>query len=435
MIRSSFTDRLRAIVNPAARAGGTDRPDSASADTAGTLPLGAIDLQSALGGEWRRQGNSHCFVVERRARPDARHGYRRVADMAQDLREATTGGSLIADADVRAPLVFFDVETTGLGGGAGTYAFLVGCGRFDDEGAFVTRQFVLTRQADEPGLLRMLRSELGTAGGLVTFNGKSFDAPLIETRFSFHRLEWIGGRLAHLDMLHPSRRFWGDVVLPEPSCSLAALERTILGARRLGDVSGHEVPARFFRFVRTSDPQPLVGVLEHNRLDLLSLAGLTARLLHLVRTGSAAARTAGEALALGTLYARSDTVRAEEAFQRAIDMCISCARPRQNGPTAAAAVRALARFYRRARRFDDAAAQWRRLLELECCPALAAREASDALAVHHEHRARDLALAKAFAVRSLVDVEPGAAWDRAVRHRLARLERKLSAPRNATLGF
>lgn len=433
MIRSSFTDRLRAIINPVPRAGGTDRPESASADTADTLPLAAIDLQSALGGEWRRQGDSHCFVVERRARPDARHGHRRVAEIAQDLGEAPTGGSLIAD--VRPPLVFFDVETTGLGGGAGTYAFLVGCGRFDEEGAFVTRQFVLTRQADEPGLLRMLLSELGTAGGLVTFNGKSFDAPVMETRFSFHRLEWIGGRLAHLDILHPSRRFWGDVELPEPSCSLAALERAILGARRLGDVPGHEVPARFFRFVRTSDPQPLVGVLEHNRLDLLSLAGLTARLLHLVRTGPAAARTAGEALALGTLYARSDTVRAEEAFRRAIDMCLSCARARPQGPTTAAAVRALARFYRRARRFDDAAAQWRRLLELERCPAQAAREASDALAVHHEHRARDLTLAKAFAVRSLVDVEPGAAWDRAVRHRLARLERKLSASRDATLGF
>ena len=86
--------------------------------------------------------------------------------------------------------MFFDLETTGLSGGAGTLAFLVGCGWFDDDGGFVTRQFLLARHADERALLEAVAAELARAGALVSFNGKSFDAPLLETRYLFHRLDW-----------------------------------------------------------------------------------------------------------------------------------------------------------------------------------------------------------------------------------------------------
>ena len=186
-------------------------------------------------------------------------------------------------APARLPFVFFDLETTGLSGGAGTCAFLVGCGAFDDDGGFVTRQFILLRHTDERALLQMVGAELAQAGALVTFNGKSFDAPLIETRYLFHRLEWTGADLPHLDVLHPARRFWSEGGAGETSCSLQNLEHLVLGARRAADVPGSEIPARYFQFVRTGDPRPLRAVLEHNRLHLLSLAGLTARLLDLVR--------------------------------------------------------------------------------------------------------------------------------------------------------
>ena len=182
---------------------------------------------------------------------------------------------LTGGAPARPPFVFLDLETTGLSGGAGTYAFLVGCACFADDGSFVVRQHLMISPAGEPAMLRAVSAELEAAGALVSFNGKSFDAPMLETRYLFHRLPWPAGGLAHVDALHPSRHFWGDA----GGCSLTVLESQVLGARRTGDVSGMEIPARYFQFLRTGDARPLEAVLEHNRLDLLSLAGLTSRLL------------------------------------------------------------------------------------------------------------------------------------------------------------
>jgi hypothetical protein len=268
----------------------------------------------------------------------------------------------------------------------------------------------------------MVGAELAPAGALVSFNGKSFDAPLIETRHLYHRLEWTGGRLPHLDVLHPARRFWGDGAACAAPCSLVALEQSVLGRRRPGDVPGSEIPTRYFTFVRSGDARPLVGVLEHNRLDLLSLAGLTARLLDLVRTGPGAARHPREALALGGVYARGGLDgRARDAYQRALVMCTSGGDIRIDG------LRALALLCRRGGRYEDAAASWRELLAIPGCPRRVAREASEALAVHHEHRARDLPAAKAFALQI------GPAWNPAVQHRLARIERKMNKPQLASL--
>ena len=167
--------------------------------------------EEALGGEWRRQDGVSCFVVERRESPDASYGREQLKAIAGRLAEAAAESALVMGGMPGSPpFVFFDLETTGLNGGAGTYAFLVGCGMFDDEGGFVTRQFVLLRYADERQLLQGIGAEFSRAGALVSFNGKSFDAPLIETRYLYHRLEWRAGGLPHLDVLHPARRFWGE---------------------------------------------------------------------------------------------------------------------------------------------------------------------------------------------------------------------------------
>jgi hypothetical protein len=204
------------------------------------------------------------------------------------------------------------------------------------------------------------------------------------------------------------------------SCSLVALERQILGARRVGDVPGFEIPARYFQFIRSGDARPLAAVLEHNRLDLLSLAGLTARLLQLVHGGPGVARDAREMLALGRVYARSGLdARARDAFQNAAE------RSSSSGPIRIESLRALALAWRRARQFDEAATCWRSLLDAPACPRHLAREATEALAIHHEHRLRDLTAARTFALRSLATALP-AANQAAGRHRLARIERKLN---------
>jgi uncharacterized protein YprB with RNaseH-like and TPR domain len=387
---------------------------------------------SPLGGEWR----ANVFVVERRSAPPARHGREAVGAVAECLDESAGEAALYGGGDARAPFVFFDLETTGLSGGAGTQAFLVGCGWFDHDGSFVTRQFLLTRFADERPMLDTVAGELARAGALVSFNGKSFDAPLLETRYLFHRMAWNGRQLPHVDVLHPARRFWkrastgarafqasgGAFHASDDGCSLAALEKQILGVRRAGDVPGFEIPGRYFQFVRTGDARPLAAVLEHNRLDLLSLAALTARLFHLARHGPDAARDAREALALGHVYMRGGlTARACDAYRRAVEMT---ERGVVSQLVRIESLRALALSHRRARQHADAAACWRRLVDAPGCPPRLVREATEALAVHHEHRERDLEAAKAFALRSL-EAEAQPAWTRAVQHRLARLDRKL----------
>ena len=493
---STLSDRLRAIVGTGLRSASEAtvrlKPDTAfdvaipgvpsnldvaipgvSSNVVSGFSRTVADLERVLGGEWQHRQGVSCFVVERRRDPETRYGREVLKAIAGRLVESSAEAVLVAGgAPVRPPFVFFDLETTGLSGGAGTYAFLVGCGTFDDDGGFLTRQFVLVRHGDERQLLQMVAAELSRASALVSFNGKSFDAPLIETRYLFHRLKWTGGRLPHLDVLHPARQFWGERVrlkadttiegtdnavggvgvhrdvrgvrlqpdrAAEPaSCSLIALEEQLLGVRRTGDVPGFEIPSRYFQFVRTGDARPLAAVLEHNRLDLLSLAGLTARLLDLVRTGPGAARHAREALALGRVYARCGLDgRAREAYERAIE--------NRDAPMAYTetsmvsikmdALRSLALLSRRTRRYEDAAAYWRELLDVPACPPHVVREASEALAIHHEHRAHDLFAAKAFALRSLsgragiagMNEAREPAWNRAVQHRLARIQRKIES--------
>ena len=213
------------------------------------------------------------------------------------------GGGAVGDAG---PLLFLDLETTGLAGGAGTYPFLVGCGWFDGA-AFRVRQFFLSGFTAEPALLAAVEALAARFSGLVTYNGRSFDVPLLENRFALHRMEGRVTALPHVDLLHPARRLWRSESAESPSgqeasvsgCRLTELEHTLLGHERLGDVPGFEIPSRYFHFVRTGDARPLEAVLEHNRLDLLSLALVTARAAQMLDDGAAAARTAREAFGMG----------------------------------------------------------------------------------------------------------------------------------------
>ena len=169
-------------------------------------------------------------------------------------------------------------------------------------------------------------------------------------------------------------------------------------------------------------------------LLVLSLAGLTARLLDLVRKGPPAVRHGSEALALGRIYARAglDT-RAREAYRHACTDVSMAYRDASMASIKIEGLRSLALLCRRARRYEDAAAHWQELLELPACPPHVAREATQALAIYHAHRARDLPTAKAYALRSL-DAR-AAAWNQAVQHRLARIEKKMNKSQVSRLKF
>ena len=442
---TTLADRIRDVIRPPGSKPPVVAPGFSPAPGAGvracaTEALEADDansLQAILGGEWLQRDGASCFVVDTRRSPESSYGQDAIGTLSSRLADAAADAPLVAGVPAPFPFVFFDLETTGLGGGAGTYAFLVGCGWFDADGGFVTRQYLLVSMADERLLLALVAGELARAGALVSFNGKSFDAPMLETRYLYHRLEWAAASLPHLDMLHVARRFWRGwtPVAPgsstaESSCSLIALERQPLGTRREGDVPGLEIPARYFHFVRTGDARPLQVVFEHNRLDLLSLAALTARALHLVKVGPDHAADPREALALGWIYARAGLdARGRDAYQRAVELCRGARNSDSSASSAPSAIhvdalRSLALMLRRSRSYDEAAGCWRQILDVGSCPGHIAREANAALAIHHEHRRRDLAAAKDFALRSL-EHATHPAWHDAVRHRVARLERKM----------
>jgi hypothetical protein len=436
---SKLTERVRGIGGP-----------SAPREAARPQPSDETALDSIPGAGWCESGGRRSLVVEHRVPSAAKYGRRSVGDLAMALQRSGAASILSGGATV-APYLFLDLETTGLSGGAGTLVFLVGCGRFDREGSFVTRQHLLADVGDERSMLQGVVGDLADAGSLVSFNGKSFDAPVLETRYLYHRLDWRRDRLPHLDVLHSSRLFWGRDLRSNTSqmheastplrsvetgeCSLVALEAHVLGIRRGGDVPGFEIPSRYFQFIRSGDPRPLVGVLEHNRRDLLSLAALAGRLFELVDGGPGEARNAAEALALGLVYARSHLEkRSAAAFERALSMMgddtrlASVANPAETQAGVAAlrvtALRALACTARRAGCYDDAASRWLQLIDVPGCPPHIRREATEALAIHHEHRARDLAAAKTFALESL-DLQARPAWNDAIQHRLARIQRKI----------
>jgi tetratricopeptide (TPR) repeat protein len=173
--------------------------------------------------------------------------------------------------------------------------------------------------------------------------------------------------------------------------------------------------------VHAGDARPLAAVFEHNRLDLVSLALVTARAAQLLDEGATGARTAREALGMGRLYERGGMMpEAKSCFARATEL------EEDDEELIAEALRAYAVVSRRLRQYDDAAAAWRRVLGLPVCPRLIAREASEALAVHLEHRRRDLISARDFAVR-LLHVDEGVTRRQAAEYRLARLDRKLES--------
>jgi uncharacterized protein len=390
-----------------------------------------------LAGQWIESAEGSVVVVDRYYSADRTHGREPIGRIVETLE----GGADALDVLARAwpgrtaasyspRLCFFDLETTGLAGGAGTQAFLVGCAVLEDGGLRV-RQFLLPGFEHERAMLSAVAEWTAAQGTLVTFNGRSFDVPLIETRYLLHRLQFALADMPHLDMLHPARRLWKErpvvagPALDDESCRLSVLERHLAGYHRIGDVPGFEIPSRYYRFVRSGDAHGLEAVLEHNRIDLISLALVTARALTLIQRGPDATAHPRECLGLGRVYERSGTRDdAEACFARAAALA---ARVGREPDVHAESLRRLALCRRRAGRLAEAAAAWEEIVRLPGCPSPLRREAREALAIHHEHRSHDLP-----AARSLVlDVLADAAGDRrreAAEYRLRRIERKLARP-------
>jgi hypothetical protein len=214
-------------------------------------------------------------------------------------------------------LVFLDTETTGLAGGAGTLVFLVGIGRFTQDG-FRLRQYFLRDPAEEPSMLLAMQEDLEAASGFVTFNGRVFDLPLLEMRYGIGlRRRWSLSSLPHLDLLFPSRRLWRRSL---PDCSLSTLEAQLLGVRRTeADVPGALIPGMYLDYLRSGDLTSMARVVYHNAVDVLTLVGLASTVLDRFQ-GAGDSLTGMETLAVArwhTALGRLD--QAEALLRRAIE--------------------------------------------------------------------------------------------------------------------
>jgi len=362
-----------------------------------------------------------AWVVEQRFPLHLAHGHGPLNEiLSLDPAEAArvAGRPQLADAPVERWL-FLDTETTGLAGGAGTLVFLVGIGGIQSD-QFVLKQFFLRSPVEEAGMLQALSEDLDGALGLVTFNGGTFDLPLLETRFRIaHRREVRLTDRPHFDLLHPSRRLWRRAL---PDCSLGTLERRVLGVERaLADVPGALIPELYLGYLRSGDPAPMEGVLYHNTQDVLSMVRLAGVVVGRFSGGHPGGLSGAEALGVaGWHRAAGRREAAAAAFQ--------VAAVAEDPQIRLSAMREFSLELRRERRYEEALSFW------QAWHSLAPQDPQPCLelAKHYEWRVQDYREASHWAQEGLLalshwpnDWRRNLLWE-SIEHRLARLARKQS---------
>jgi uncharacterized protein YprB with RNaseH-like and TPR domain len=371
-----------------------------------------VPLEELVDGMRRENDRGEFFVVDTSVHLEVRHGdvpLSRLHTVAPETVGVLAAEPDLGDFDLR-EAVFLDTETTGLAGGTGTAAFLIGAGWVEGE-RFRVRQYFMRDYHEEAALLQALADDVAGFSRIVTFNGKVFDVPLLETRFHLGRRRFPLAGAPHLDLLHPARRLWKARL---ESCRLQSLEVMLLGLRRQGDIPGDEIPQIYFDWVRRRDARMLARVFEHNRQDIVSLAALAVLACQWIEEGRA--EDPRDVYSLARVLERARLFeRSEEEYRRAVDLGAGELR----GP-------ALLRLGWRAKRageFDRAAELWEEAGEA------GEPEGWRELAMHHEHRTRDLEAALQAVDRGLrivVDDRNARAWHHreGFRHRRERLRRK-----------
>lgn len=381
-------------------------------------------IQDVLDGRFVSTRRGEAFVYEETYGTGYRHGWAPLeTNVPLDLMAAWAHDPRLLGLPLEA-FAFVDTETSGLAGGTGTYAFLVGVGRFESSASGRTLrllQFFMRDPGEEPALLEALAEFLAPCSALVTYNGKAFDAPLLATRYSLHSIPVPFEDYTHVDLLHLARRLWRDRL---PSRTLKYIEENVLAAPRTSEeVPGYEIPWLYFDYLRTGNAKPLKGVFYHNAMDIVSLAALfshTAVMLHdpfdeRIQHGL-------DVIALAKLHEDlGHWDMAARLYERGLEMDLGV-------EDFWKAVRRLSVLQKRRGDLEEAVRWW------EQAAAQGHVYAYVELAKHYEHRRRDYLEAQKWVGSAIELISTGGLpvymrqhWQSELEHRLQRLEGKLNS--------
>ena len=382
-------------------------------------PARRAKIDSALSGFYQTTRAGETFIHEERYASDYAHGQIPITLASPlDMLAEWANDPRVREMDAKA-FAFLDTETSGMAGGTGTYAFLVGAGRFI-EGEFVLQQFFMRDPGEEDSLLEALADFLAPCEALVTYNGKSFDAPLLRTRYILHDMPVPFEDYSHVDLLHLARRLWRDRL---PSRTLKYIEENVMDAPRTSEeVPGYEIPWLYFDYLRTGDVSEMKGIFYHNAMDIVALAAMfshTAAVLHDPFDGRI--QHGLDFIAVAKLF--EDLGHWDEAarlYEQGLEIGLTEA-------DFGSAVKRLSILQKRRGDVEQAVQLWEGAAENGHI------YAHVELAKHFEHRIRDYAVAQLWAQRALEIVNgdgelPGymrAHWQAELEHRLNRLENKL----------
>ena len=256
----TLTDRLKSL---GVKIGTKDLPSPQSGKS--------FPVEEIIAGRFLETGNGATYLIEEDFPDSYIHGKVKLDRNTQSKIIAEWAGDLEITERKPETLVFLDTETSGLAGGTGTFAFLVGVGRYTEQG-FHLAQFFMRDPLEEFALLLALEEFIAPCQTIVSFNGKAFDVPLLNTRYTLQGWKSPFNNYAHVDLLHLSRRLWRDRL---PSRTLANLEVQILRASRTDEeIPGWMIPQLYFDYLRDGDARPLKRVFYHNAMDVISLVAL-----------------------------------------------------------------------------------------------------------------------------------------------------------------
>ncbi|MFE5317358.1 ribonuclease H-like domain-containing protein [Paenibacillus sp. NPDC056579] len=358
-------------------------------------------------GEWsfigaQMEHNERGSFVLRRIRygNDFRHGRYAIGDLEGQADELL---SILLPGDVEAAaegmpydkLLYLDTETTGLGVGAGNVAFMIGIGFYEDR-QFVVEQMFIRNPAEELAMLHHLQERLQRHPYLVSYNGKTFDWPLIKNRYILNRIPSEPDIAGHLDFLYPSRSLWKHTL---PSCRLGKVEEDRLHVERQDDLPGSMAPALYFQYLADKDATVVKGIFIHNELDILSLAGLSIHFARILR-GEFSLSEMGleEHFRLGLWFLKLQlSSYAEDVLDQLKERLLQD----DSGEQEEDYLLPLAQVYKQTHDYETACRLWTAYVLRKGHRSMASVEPYIELSMHYEHREKRLLLALQYAEEAL----------------------------------